>query len=74
MVANEGLEKAEPINQVPRDRQLYIPSEGCGVNFQAKTPEEHTYSYFRVESSQLLGEKENLSYDWRVSNLQPFDT
>ena len=35
MVANEGLEKAEPIlNQVPRDGQLYIPSEGCGVNYK----------------------------------------
>ena len=34
VVANEGLEKATAyLNQVPWDRWLYIPSEGCGVNF-----------------------------------------
>jgi len=33
MVANESLEKARAhLNQVPRDRRLYIPSEGCGEN------------------------------------------
>ena len=37
VVANEGLEKARAyLNQVPRDRRLYIPSEGCGVNFRWK--------------------------------------
>ena len=37
VVANEGLEKARAyLNQVPRDQQLYIPSEGCGVNFRWK--------------------------------------
>jgi len=34
-VANEGLEKARAyLNQVPWDWRLYIPSEGCGVNFR----------------------------------------
>ena len=34
VVANEGLEKARAyLNQVPRDRRLYIP---CGVNFRWK--------------------------------------
>jgi len=37
VVANEGLEKARAyINQVPRDRRLYIPSEGCSINFRWK--------------------------------------
>ena len=37
VVANEGLEKERAyLNQVPRDRRLYIPSEGCGVNFRWK--------------------------------------
>ena len=37
VVANEGLEKARAyLNQVPQDRRLYIPSEGCGVNFRWK--------------------------------------
>jgi len=35
MVANEGLEKARAY-QVPWDGQLYIPSEGCGINFRWK--------------------------------------
>ena len=30
MVANEGLEKVRA--QVPRDRRLYIPSKGGGIN------------------------------------------
>ena len=34
VVANKGLEKARAyLNQVPRYQRLYIPSEGCGVNF-----------------------------------------
>ena len=38
MVANNGLEKAEPIDPGPvdpgpRGRRLYIPSEGCSVNY-----------------------------------------
>ena len=34
-VANEGLEKARAyLNQVPWDQRLYIPSEGCSVNFR----------------------------------------
>ena len=37
VVANEGLEKARAyLNQVPRDRRLYIPSVRCGVNFRWK--------------------------------------
>ena len=37
VAANEGLEKARAyLNQVPQDRRLYIPSEGCGVNFRWK--------------------------------------
>jgi len=37
VVANEGLEKARAyLNQVRRDRRLFIPSEGCGVNFRCK--------------------------------------
>jgi len=37
VVANEGLEKARAyLNQVPRDRRLYIPFEGCGINFRWK--------------------------------------
>ena len=37
VVANGGLEKARAyLNQVPWDRQLYIPSEGCGINFRWK--------------------------------------
>jgi len=35
MVANEGLEKARAyLKQVLQDRQLYILSEGFGVNFR----------------------------------------
>ena len=35
VVANKGLEKARAyFNQVPWDQRLYIPSEGCGVNFR----------------------------------------
>jgi len=35
VVANEGLEKARAyLNQGPRDRRLYIPSKGCGINFK----------------------------------------
>jgi len=37
VVANKGLEKARAdLNQVPREWRLYIPSEGCGVNFRWK--------------------------------------
>ena len=58
-MANEGLEKARAyLNQVPRDRWLYIPSEGCGINVrEVETPSDHTYSLFWAELSRLLGEK-----------------
>ena len=47
MVANSDLEKARGyLNQVPWDQQLYIPSEGCGVKLQVKTPSQYTYSLF----------------------------
>jgi len=47
MVATEGLEKARAyLNQVPQDRQFYIPSEGCSFILQVKTPEEFTYFLF----------------------------
>ena len=36
VVANEGLEKARLYLTHCQDRRLYIPSEGCGVNFRWK--------------------------------------
>jgi len=46
-VANEGLEKARAyLNQVPQDRRLYIPSEGCGVNFRWKHPQSTPTHFF----------------------------
>jgi len=59
VVANEGLEKARAYSyliQFPRDRRLYIPSEGCGVNFRWKHLQT-TPTPFWVELSRLLGEK-----------------
>ena len=59
-MANEGLEKAIAyLNQVPRDRWLYIPSEGCGVNFRWKHLQTTPTHYFWAELSSLLGEKKS---------------
>jgi len=39
VVANDGLEKERTyLNQAPQQTRLYIPSEGCGVNFREKHP------------------------------------
>jgi len=58
VVANEGLEKARAyLNQVPRDRRLYIPSKGCGVNFRWKHLQTTPTHFFGAELSRLLGEK-----------------
>jgi len=47
VVANECLEKARAyLNQVPRDRWLYIPAEGCGVNFRWKHLQTTTTHFF----------------------------
>jgi len=44
VVANEGLEKARAyLNQVPREQWLYIPSEGCGINFRWKLLQTNTF-------------------------------
>ena len=57
-MANEGLEKARAyLNQVPQDRQLYIPSEGCSVNFRWKHLQTTPTPFFWAELSRLLGEK-----------------
>ena len=58
LVANEALEKARAyLNQVPRDQQLYIPSEGCGVNFRWKHLQTTPTHFLWAELSRLLGEK-----------------
>ena len=46
--------------------------------FQMKRLQEHTYSFFRVELSRLLGGERNSAMaerksPWRDSNQQPFD-
>ena len=57
MVANEGLEKAEPMNPGPPGPMALHPFRRMRCElFQVKRPQEHTYSFFRVELSQLLGE------------------
>jgi len=57
-VANEGLEKARAyLNQVPQGQRLYIPSEGCGVNFRWKHLQTTSTHFCRAELSRLLGEK-----------------
>jgi len=57
MVANEGLEKARAyLNQVPQDQCLYIPSEGCSVNFRSKHLE-NMPTHFWAELSRLLSDK-----------------
>ena len=57
-MANEGLEKARAyLNQVPRDRRLYIPSEGFSVNFRWKHLQTTPTHFFGAELSRLLGEK-----------------
>ena len=73
MVANEGLEKAEPMNPGPPGPTALHPLRRMRCElFQVKHLQEHTYSFFRVELSQLLGER-NLLWQWWDSNLQPFD-
>jgi len=48
MMANEGSEKARAyLNQFPWDWQLYIPSEGCGVNFRWKHLQ-NTYTFGQI--------------------------
>ena len=48
VVANEGLEKARDyLTQVTRDQRLYIPSEGCGVNFRWKHLQTTPTHFFR---------------------------
>ena len=58
VVANEGLEKARAyLNQVPQDRRLYIPSEGCGVNFRWEHLQTTPTHFFGIELSRLQDEK-----------------
>ena len=58
MVANKELEKARAYsNQVPWDRQLYISSEDCGLNFRWKHLQTTPTHFFWAELSRLLGEK-----------------
>jgi len=48
---------------VPWDQWLYIPSEGCGVNYLGENTFKihvHLLIFFRVELSSLLGEKGSL--------------
>ena len=58
VVANEGLEKARGLFKPgPQDQQLYIPSEGCGVNFRWKHLQTTPTHFFGAELSRLLGGK-----------------
>ena len=60
MVANEGLEKAEPMNPGPPGPTALHPLRRMRCElFQVKRLQEHTYSFFRVELSQLLGERKS---------------
>ena len=60
MVANEGLEKAEPMNPGPPGPTALHPLRRMRCElFQVKHLQEHTYSFFRVELSQLLGERKS---------------
>ena len=58
MVANKGLEKAEPIDPGPPGPTALHPlrTMRCEL-FQLKRLQEHTSPTFRVELSQLLGER-----------------
>jgi len=47
VVANEGLEKERTyLNQFPQHKRLYIPSNGCGVNFRKNTLGIHPHPFF----------------------------
>ena len=60
MVANEGLEKAEPMDPGPPGPTALHPLRRMRCElFQVKHLQEHTYSFFRVELSQLLGERKS---------------
>ena len=60
MVANEDLEKAEPIDPGPPGPTALHPLRRMRCElFQVKHLQEHTYSSFRVELSQLLGESKS---------------
>jgi len=57
MVANEGLEKARAyFKPGPPDRWLYIPSEGCSVNFRWKHLQNTPTHFLGAELSRLPGE------------------
>ena len=60
MVTNEGLEKAEPIEPGPPGPTALHPLRRMRCElFHVKHLQEHTYSFLRVELSQLLGERES---------------
>ena len=60
MVANEGLEKAEPMNPGPPGPTALHPLRRMRCElFQVKHLQEHTLLIFRVELSQLLGERKS---------------
>ena len=68
---NSPLETAYS-NQIARDQQLYILTEGCSVNyFIRKWLQEHTCLHFRLELNRVLGEKESLLWHGgiRTSNV-----
>ena len=61
MVANEGQEKADPIEPGPPGPTALHPLRRIQCElFQEKHLQEHTYSFMGVELCQLLGEKESL--------------
>ena len=61
MVANEGLEKAEPMNPGPPGPTASHPLRRMRCElFQVKLPSRtHLLFFFRVELSQLLGERKS---------------
>ena len=60
MVANEGLEKAEPMDPGPPGPTALHPLRRMRCElFQVKRLQELTYSFFRVELSQLLEERKS---------------
>ena len=60
MVANEGLEKAEPMDPGPPGPTALHPLRRMQCElFQVKRLQEHTYSFLGVELSQLLGERKS---------------
>ena len=69
MVANEPLEKAKAyffLKQVPSRGTpwLYIPSKGCSVKLQVKTPSEYTYLLFLGRAELMPSEKISLLLQW----------